>query len=217
MFDQLYVLARGGICVYSGPPTGISEHLSQIPTISATEMAYPIETLIKHSCLSENSLNIQAFSTLVKRSLSKANFQLEKDTQLVPDGVLSNRARFSLQSAYILILRYLMYIKGYLWKELLPFLILYILYGFQLSIFFDSAIALPSGCVNLEDDFNNTCSRFPEKMKEEKQMFDNLRYNLFLSNLFIIIVMMQTGLSLIKELGLFFNEHRNGKFCFKLY
>lgn len=218
MFDQLYVLTRRGICVYSGPPTGISEHLSKIPGISSTEITYPIEMLIKHSCSSEVSSNVQTLFKLVKRSLSKTNSELEKDTQLVLDGVVSNRARFSLQSVYILILRYFMYIKGYLWKEWLPFLILYISYGFQLSIFFDSAIALPSGCVNLEDDFNNTCSRSPEKMKEEKQMFDNLRYNLFLSNLFIIIVMMQTGLSLIKELGLFFNEHRNGKkYYFKLF
>lgn len=212
MFDQLYVLARGGICVYSGPPTNISGHLNQIQAISAAEMKYPIETLIKHSCSPESSPHVQALSKLVQQNMPKDNFELEKDTQLVPDGFVSNRARFSLKSVYILILRYLMYIKGYLWKEWLPFLILYIAYGFQLSIFFDSAIALPSGCVNLEDDFNNTCSRSPEKMKEEKQMFDNLRYNLFLSNLFIIIVMMQTGLSLIKELGLFFNEHRNGKF-----
>ena len=86
------------------------------------------------------------------------------------------------------------------------------MYGFQLSVFFDSAIALPSGCLNLEDDFNNTCLKSAEELKSEKQMFDNLRYNLFLSNLFIIIVMMQTGLNLMKELGLFFNEHRNGKF-----
>lgn len=214
MFDQLYVLARGGICVYSGNPSGIAAHLNRIPEIASTEMTnYPIETLIKHSCSKGvDSSTVKVLSSLTEKNLLKSTLRLEQDTQLVPDGVVPNRARFSLHSVYILILRYLVYIRGYLWKEWLPFLILYIMYGFQLSVFFDSAIALPSGCLNLEDDFNNTCSKTAEELKSEKQMFDNLRYNLFLSNLFIIIVMMQTGLNLMKELGLFFNEHRNGKF-----
>ncbi|OTF76311.1 hypothetical protein BLA29_013914, partial [Euroglyphus maynei] len=32
MFDQVYILARGGVCIFSGPPSQISDHLQQVST-----------------------------------------------------------------------------------------------------------------------------------------------------------------------------------------
>ena len=45
MFDTLYVLAKGGRCVYSGPPEHLTQHLNECQII-LNENQVPIETLI---------------------------------------------------------------------------------------------------------------------------------------------------------------------------
>lgn len=53
LFDQLYVLAKGGVPIYSGPPSQIKSFLTENLPQSA-QLAYskspPIETLIKIAC-----------------------------------------------------------------------------------------------------------------------------------------------------------------------
>jgi len=211
MFDQLYVLANGGVCVYSGPPNAISGHLGQVPEIVTSKKSCPIETLIKHSCSGHEDPIVQKLCHVNSKSLLDDDVNLEADAQLAPDGVLANRTRFSLHSVFILSLRYLAYIRGYLWMEWLPFLVLYTIYGLLLNVFFDSSIALSSGCVSIDDDFNNTCSIKQEELEERMNIFANMKYNLFFSNMFVMIVMLQCGLNLVRELDLFWNEQRNGK------
>src|ERR1700712_2454336 len=45
MFDNLYVLAKGGVCVYSGSPQHLPNHLREC-NIVCNENQVPIETLI---------------------------------------------------------------------------------------------------------------------------------------------------------------------------
>ena len=45
MFDKLYVLAKGGVCVYSRTPQHLPNHLSEC-NIICNENQEPIETLI---------------------------------------------------------------------------------------------------------------------------------------------------------------------------
>src|ERR1700712_2039361 len=45
MFDKLYVLAKGGVCVYSGTPQQLPNHLREC-NIICNENQVPIETLI---------------------------------------------------------------------------------------------------------------------------------------------------------------------------
>lgn len=48
-FDKLYVLARGGVCIYSGPPSEIQEQLDQAQFESDDEQP-PIEVLVSIAC-----------------------------------------------------------------------------------------------------------------------------------------------------------------------
>src|SRR5699024_3842638 len=115
----LYVLARGGVCVYSGPITQIQAHLEQITEIESTEPKFAIEMLIKHSCASHQDEIVQKLVSLTDQQYATATVitELKEQTQLVPDGVLPNRKRFSILSVFALSLRFIAYIRGYLWKE----------------------------------------------------------------------------------------------------
>ena len=212
MFDHLYVLAHGGVAIFSGPPTTISTHIGNIILDSTTDMSnrnveQPIETLIKYSC---SGTQIESVQKLMANVLFIQPEELLEEAQLVTDGVVQNRNRFSFVSVYILFCRYLCYIRGHLWKEWLFYVIMYLGYAFVIRIFFDPDIALPSGCLNLEDDFNNTCARSHEALMEDKMLANSFKFNFFMSNMFQFLVLVQISLSFGKELIYFSNEHRNG-------
>src|SRR5699024_503513 len=126
-------------------------------------------------------------------------------TQLVPDGVVKNRHRFSIYSVSVLSLRYSSYIQGYLWHHLLAFTVMVLIYAYQLTIFFDPNIALPSGCIDLEHDFNNTCLRSAEAILEEYQLTENYKYNYFMLVVFLFLLMLQSSLIFGKEFVHFIN------------
>jgi hypothetical protein len=48
MFDQLYVLAKGGHCVFSGRPNQLRSHLQEC-AINCSDDVLPIEVLLKVS------------------------------------------------------------------------------------------------------------------------------------------------------------------------
>ncbi|KAH9527945.1 Cytoplasmic dynein 1 light intermediate chain 1, variant 2 [Dermatophagoides farinae] len=213
MFDQIYVLAKSGVGIYSGPPSMIRQHLSQITGYNTFGTTFPVEELIKYSCMNHDDPVVQKLvqnNDLNIITTTMANKSLETETQYVPDGIPLNRIRFSIGSLPILCSRYLTFIYGYLWQEWAMFFIIYIFYGFFLRYFFDPKIALADGCISLEEDFNQTCNRSTASIEEETNLTSNGRYNFFALNIFAFLVMLQCGLAFAKETKFFFNEHRNG-------
>lgn len=50
MFHEVHVLARGGVCVYQGRPSGIKDHLARIPVElepKGCDHQFPLEELVK--------------------------------------------------------------------------------------------------------------------------------------------------------------------------
>ena len=214
MFDQLYVLARGGICIYSGPPSQIQSHLNQIPKLKQTESKFSIQELISHSCSDYDDALVQQLVTLNDRQYSNTKNQLTEDTQLVPDGVVHNRSRFTLYSVKILSLRYLSYIRGHLWFSQLFYNVNFLLFSFFLNQIFDPTIAQPSGCVNIDaDDFTATClgSGSTEKVFEMKQITNNYRYSFYMTSICMFNMVLHSALQFTAEFDILKNEHRNGE------
>ena len=215
MFDQCYVLARGGVSIYSGPPNQISQQLEKIPEINVDvdKSKFPIEQLIKYSSYAYNDSVVQKLVKLNEQQmLSSSDSQdLTEQTQLVIDGIQLNRPQFSLRSVSILCQRYMVYVKGYLWLSLMIYIGIYLFYGLILRVFFSDKIAYTSGCIDMEDDFNSTCNRNQERIDREMDLASNYRYNFYLNSIFLFIVVLQTSLNFSKESIYFFNEHRNGK------
>ncbi|OTF81654.1 hypothetical protein BLA29_003134, partial [Euroglyphus maynei] len=214
MFDQLYVLAKGGVCVYSGKPTNIRQYLSRISTDETIKNdEFPVEKLIKYSCLNHSNLFVQELAKNANEKILKEN--PDEDTVSVMDGIPTNMNRFSLRHSWFLIQRYFTYFKGYQWLPFSIFTIMLISQGNNLRSMFDEKIAQPSGCIDWDDDYNNTCNNNynDNDVEKNEEMFD-LKLNfvrnystLFTATLFLLL---QTSFIFYNDIRYFWNEHRNG-------
>lgn len=207
-FDHLYFLARGGVCIYYGEPNKIQ---SSLQSISTENNQYPLETLVKYSCLDQSNQIVQRLSSSHKQKFSHLEKQLLSDTYLVPDGVAINRNRFSLYSILILSQRYLSFIKGHLWVPQLFYIVNYLLFSFFLNRIFDSSIALHSGCISLDANLNNTCISSADTALEFKMLTNNYRYSFYMTSICMFNLILNSALLFAHELELLKNEHRNGK------
>lgn len=213
MFDDVYVLAKGGVCVYAGHPNEIRQHLSQCSTSNDIHKnSFPIEELIKYSCLDHTDYQVK---NLVKATKTKIiediSYSLNDETQLVLDGIPNNRVRFSLHSIWILIIRYCYFIRGFQWILLSIFPLCIMLDGLIMGLIFDPKIALVTGCINLEDDFNNTCARTEQQRTDDSDLRTNYTYTITHANMFLGLIILQSALMCSKDFIYFRNEHRNGK------
>ncbi|OTF83516.1 hypothetical protein BLA29_002117 [Euroglyphus maynei] len=212
-FDDVYVLAKGGVCVYSGHPNEIRQHLTQYSANNDVQKnsSFPIEELIKYSCLDYTDFQVKNLVQATKTKIfdEKRN-NINEETQLVLDGIPNNRVRFSIRSIWILILRYFYFIRGFQWIHLSIFPLCLFLDGLVMGLIFDPKIALPTGCINLEDDFNNTCARTEQQRIDDSDLRTNFAYTLTYSNMFLSLIMLQSALMFSKDFIYFLNEHRNG-------
>jgi len=131
MFDKLYVLSKGGICVYSGPPQQLNTHLSGCGII-CNEFQTPIEVLLKYSSIGIEDKHV--LNLVNKTSLEKdvILIRCKDETILFPDGIQNKSKRFKLIDLWILLLRTMTYTYRYFWKFLLMQFVLYIGFAYFL-------------------------------------------------------------------------------------
>ncbi|KAH7637213.1 uncharacterized protein LOC124495078 isoform X3 [Dermatophagoides farinae] len=210
MFDQVYVLAKGGVCVYSGPPSDMRQHLTKVSDRMDQDDIFPVEELIKYSCLSYDDPSVQDLVRLTNERILNDNLILLNETVPVLDGIPTNRNRFSLKSVWVLILRYAFYVRGYLWQLLCIMYCLYLGFGSALNIVFDHNMIYYDGCVDLLDDFNNTCNQTQDKDDEDFDLKASFIYAAFTNNMLFFLFLLQASIMFSKEIIFFRNEHQNG-------
>jgi hypothetical protein len=210
LFDKLYVLAKGGICIYSGPPQQISTHLKGCD-INLTQIQVPIEVLLKHACSGSDDQNVINLAKNTSKEKQSIIYRSEGETILFPDGVEFRIKNFLLIDLWFLFLRTITYTYRYFWKLLLLMLFSYLCCGFFLTLFFRDDIGKVSGCISFEEDFNSTCNKTKDKIKEESLLTQNINYNIFVIMLTIFLQIIATTMTFTTEVKIFFNEHRNGR------
>ena len=215
MFDQIYCLARGGVCIYSGTAGKIAENLRRIPEINLPDSCsctVVTEELMKYSCLSNEDPIVQSLCQLSDQRILNEEIryeEFEEDIVAVDDGIELNRPRFSLTSFWFLFFRNLMYQKNYLWLETVSYIVLYIYHGYLLRFVFNPKSVHTSGCVSFDEDFNHLS---PARLHEQIDLVNNTCYTILMNSFFLLIFLVQSSFALTKEFVYFFNEHRNGKF-----
>lgn len=218
-FDQLYVLARGGVCIYSGRPDRIQQCLAIVEVEkekendldSSEDSKLAIEKLIKHCCAGTEDPVVQRLVELQSDHLNHSS-AMEPGTYQSQDGVERNRKRFSLYSSYVLSLRYLAYLRGGAWKEYLFFLFNYLFYGYTLIWFYDVKMFNFVGCIDLaESDLNSSCTKSGHNMNETNLLLNNFKYNYFVMIFYLLFILVQSALTFRREMVYFECEHRNGK------
>ncbi|XP_075680900.1 uncharacterized protein LOC113790209 [Dermatophagoides pteronyssinus] len=210
MFDQVYVLAKGGVCVYSGPPSDIRQHLSKVSDRVDRDDIFPVEELIKYSCLNYEDSSVQDLVASSDLQITSQDLIVSEETTPVMDGIPTNRNRFSMKSVRVLMMRYTFYVLGYLWPILCLMYGLYLCFGLTLNILFDHNMIFTDGCVDLQDEFNSTCNQTQDKEDEDFHLDASFIYVCFGYGMFLFLVLVQSAIMFSKEMVFFRNEHRNG-------
>ncbi|KAH7637519.1 abc transporter-like protein 17 [Dermatophagoides farinae] len=208
LFDQVYILARGGVCIFSGPPSQISDHLQQVcnDDNGDGDDKFAVEEMMKYSSL--NHLDQQIRTLVQSTNESILDDQLLTDTQYILDGPQMNRTRFSLQSIRILIERQFYF---YIGSPMARFLILAVttftmLNGLIIKSLIDPDIAYRNGCISLDEDLLD-CNHSIEGRLE---LYISYQYANCCLNNFGIICFIFFAMIFTSQRKLFQIEHRNG-------
>ncbi|OTF83954.1 hypothetical protein BLA29_007247 [Euroglyphus maynei] len=210
MFDQIYLLARGGVCIYSGTPDNIHEHIRFVTNHDDND--FPIEELIRYSCQNHHDQQVKRFVQVTNEKILNDDHEEKKlfnNTQLVPDGLSTNRTRFALNSIAILIQREFYFYRNHLWALILFFYTISLIVSINYRFLLNPKIAERNGCISFDDDFIETCDRSKD---EKMELVLNYRYSYYIYSILIFYPIGISALLYHLELKYMINEHRNGNY-----
>jgi hypothetical protein len=208
MFDKLYVLAKGGICVFSGPPQELGLHLNECG-IFCTEFQFPIEVLLKIASNGKN--DNQVIELANKTSEEKVNLlkRCGNETHLFPDGIPFESKNFSLIDMWYLLLRTMTNTYISQWKSLITQFLFYIFFALITTKIFNSEIGKPDGCFSFLFNPNTSCYK---QLNDDSLLDQNTKFHFFTTIMVMIIQLSVTTLTFATDIKIFMNEHQNSEF-----
>ena len=208
MFDKLYVLAKGGICVYSGPPQELSTHLTECGVI-CNEFQVPIELLLKVSSDYENNEYVYNLANKTSTEKCKILEKCVKETKLYKNGLVFKSKTFKPIDFWYLLLRGMTYTYISQWKTLLTQIIFYILFSIVISNMFNSDIGKPDGCFSFLFDSKTNCVK---QLEDDSLLDQNVKFIFFVLVMAMFIQLSVTTITFASDIKIFVNEHQNSMY-----
>ena len=208
MFDKIYVLAKGGNCVFSGLPNMIRSHLFD-NNIIIDEKDVPIEQLLK---IASNESQ-EYFNEMIEKTKNKLKDEVlnvsKNQLKLSPEGLQFRSKSFSPSNTWYIMLRTMnvQYIRQ--WKALLSQFLFYILFPICLINMFDDNISKPSGCFNPHTLSNESCIK---GLENNTLLVQNVNFLYFAIVMAQVIHMCFATTAYLSDVKFFLNEHDNGKY-----
>ncbi len=212
MFDKLFVLSKGGVCVYSGSPKDMKNHLNECQ-IFCTECQKPIEVIMKIACKEPDDNHVIKLSQKVSEEKETLLMRCFNETQLSLDGIQLRSRRFKFIDFWYLLLRTTTYTYKYYWELISGQFVVLVSIGFLLKYFFNPKIGKPNGCISFED-FNNTCDKTEDQISEDILLTQNITYNFLVVTFIMFLMLVTTTMTFPTKVRVFQLEHRNGVFEF---
>jgi hypothetical protein len=206
MFDKLYVLAKGGVCVFSGRPQHLKIHLMECKII-CSQIQVPIEVLLKVASKGMNDQQVLRLTNKTSKNKENIIMRTKTETELFPDGIQFKSQKFQLIDTWNLLIRCMSYTYVSHWKSLIIQSLCYLVFGFNLTLLYNSDIGKPDGCFILNSTSNSTTT---ESLREQSLLDQNLKFIFFAVTIVVCLQMLGTTLTFPAEVKIFFNEHRNG-------
>ena len=193
LFDQLYVLATGGQCVYNGHPSVLKQHLVECH-IPLMDYQIPIEELIK---VASHNSNYDLVNKLVSKTFdSSCKEELWTNQGKIIKGSFTQKSKaFSFNDLLILLRRTIKneIIGG--WKIQLGFIISILLGVLLMLYLFPNDIGTDPGCPQEVIDLKNISlinQRILDALIGNEQKFQqNIKYSFFIVIFFYCLNMIQ--------------------------
>jgi ABC-type multidrug transport system ATPase subunit len=212
MFDKLFVLSKGGVCVYSGSPKDMKNHLNECQ-IFCTECQKPIEVIMKIACKESDDNHVIKLSQKVSEEKETLLMRCSNETQLSLDGIQSRSRRFKFIDFWYLLLRTTIYTYKHYWELISGQFVVLVSIGFLFKYFFNPEIGKPNGCISFEN-FNNTCNKTKDQIIEDILLTQNITYNFLVVTFIMFLMLVTTTMTFTTEVRVFLLERRNGVFQF---
>ena len=211
MFDNIYVLAKGGANVYSGHPMDIDKYFSSSSNNCGVEIA--IEVLLKYchnfkqDSGGELNLHIQTKTELAR---------IIDEEGLIEYGKFSSTHKeFSLINLWNLIKRTMKHSYSVQWKNLVMQFISYLTFGILMRFGFKSEIIKPDGCVDkIFLDFYDNCNSTNEYLFDDHILRVNFKFIYMITISIPLIMIVFIIVPFVNELKVIQNEYNNCKRIF---
>ena len=205
MFDNIYVLAKGGDNVYSGHPKDLREYVIECGLKCDDQV--PIEALLEY-CHGHNK-GAQSFVKNVQ-SQSELVDKINEEGLLEHLTIRSFYKRFSLLDLWNLLKRATRQTYLSQWHILLLQTFIYIACGVVMKFHFRSDMIEPDGCLDIGfRDFTNNCNQTLEDLNNQYLIKLNLKYihlvTITLSSFMIVFVIVP----FLDEIKVIENEYNN--------
>ena len=206
-FDKIYVLAKGGICLYSGVPNNLRQHFNEC-SIQCNENQVPIEILLKIAS------NYDKNQILSQKTVECNHEFIEEYLNENMISIFGKRIskRFKIIDFYYLLLRTMLYTYKCQWISLLFQIIIFQLMALTMKTHFNSDMTEPDGCIEL--GFGGGCNQTFKDIRDENLIQMNLKYHIIIMASIAYAISIITSITFCSEYKIFKNEQKNGKIFF---
>ena len=206
MFDNIYVLAKGGVCVYSGPPTALRQHLSEC-NVECNENQVPIEVLIKTSFEGYSDRKVQ--NMCQKPEVNNNFYNNLNDMKVITNGLKRNVKNFSFTDFWYVLLRlcdrtFVSDIKIFVLQ-----LLTYVVVIASCLLGMNPEVYRSDGCIAMNNTFDTSCA---QRREEESLSTTFAAFSSFLMAVTANILCFIIGFVYINDLKIFVSEHRSCEF-----
>jgi len=207
MFDELYVLAKGGVCIYSGPPQALKCYLNECQII-CSEYQFPIEVLLKMATNGTNDEQVKQLTEKTSKDNQNIYMRCSKETKISPEGIRIESKNFKLIDLWYLLLRTMTNTYISQWKTLFTQIIFYLLFPLIITQVFNSDIGISDGCYSFLSNPNTSCYK---QLEDDSILDQNIKFHFFTSVFVLFIHLTITTMTFPSEVKIFLNEHQNSE------
>ena len=208
IFDKIYVLAKGGIDVFSGYPQNVIKQLNNCQ-IECKTNEVPIEELLRISSDDSNPQTIEVLNNTTKDENKLLYENCLKQNMYLMNEKPNLSKRFSFKDLYHLLLRTMTYSYKCQWKTMFVLFIIIQALGILMKSHFDADMIKPSGCLELE--WGGGCNQTLEEINEEYLIKQNLKFNMSMMIATSFVVLVVFSITFCQDYRTFRNEQKNGK------
>ena len=205
LFDNIYVLAKEGVNVYSGKPLDLRQYLFSVE-IEINENNIPIEILLD---IASDETNMKLIETSLNKKELNSKYLSQEFSENMRSvyGKQTISKRFSFKDIYYLMIRLMNHSYRYQWKSLLLQIIIYQLMALIMKSHFNPDMIKPSGCMSFDEI---QCEQTLDTIYETKLIKMNIRYIISLTTFISFVILNVTSTEFAFHYQMCRKEQRNG-------
>ena len=207
MFDKIYVLSKGGKCVFEGKPQLLRQILLK-NNIECNKTDVPIDVLLRISSEGKNNQKVIDLSEEQFENKVILKNRIKEQNMHSFDCNLIMSKRFSFKDFHYLLVRTMIISFISKWYINVFITLSFIINGITFIRIYNKKMIEPSGCI--EWSLDSGCNKTVEELNDETLINEHLKYllaiTMTISTIYILIILnsFSTGIKIFE------NERHNG-------